>query len=365
MNMSHIAGDDLAKKSIQIILENQSEWGSYIASPFFEQYQFAWFRDGAFCALAAFRSGQVESSTRFNSWAAKTIIRHASLFSRALEALTNGEGISPSDAPPTRFNMDGSVEINHDTVWPNYQIDGYGTWLSILPLTEPLITNEILKAVTIVSDFLVKAWEAPCYDCWEEGGDKIHGSTLLAVAGGLKSAFAMTNDSAYDTASKKIILRIEKEFVVDGHFIKNAGDSRVDASLAWAALPHNTYAIDDPILLKTIEVVTKTLRTPGGGIKRYIGDTYYGGGDWIILEALIACNRAALGDHEFWIQSCNWIRSNADESGMLSEQILSNVQDPTMIKPWNDRWGPNAHPLLWSHAMYLLLLHEGDVQGWL
>lgn len=365
MNTVRFAGDALAKKSIEILLEHQSPYGSYIASPHFEQYQFAWFRDGAFCALAAFKSGEKQGAAKFNSWAAKTVIRHESLFAHALESLNKGEQISHVDAPPTRFNLDGSVETDHHTVWPNYQIDGYGSWLAIVSLTEAEPTTELLKAVRIVADFLVQAWKAPCYDCWEEGGEKIHGSTLLAVAGGLKAAFSLTKEYSYDIASKEIIREIETNFISNGHFIKNTNSSQVDASLAWAAIPHGAYEIDDPILLNTVNEIISTLRSPGGGIKRYTGDTYYGGGDWILLEALIAWNRAANGDRDFWNQSVEWIRSKADESGMLSEQILDNVQDPAMIKPWNELWGPNAHPLLWSHAMYLLLLNEGEIQGWL
>jgi len=30
-------------------------------------------------------------------------------------------------------------------------------------------------------------------------------------------------------------------------------------------------------------------------------------------------------------------------------------QQPDMVQPWIDKWGPVATPLLWSHAMYLIL----------
>jgi hypothetical protein len=39
----------------------------------------------------------------------------------------------------------------------------------------------------------------------------------------------------------------------------------------------------------------------------------------------------------------------------LPEQVLVDVQDPQMVEPWELRWGPVATPLLWSHAMYLIM----------
>jgi hypothetical protein len=29
-----------------------------------------------------------------------------------------------------------------------------------------------------------------------------------------------------------------------------------------------------------------------------------------------------------------------------------------MVEPWIERWGPSAKPLLWSHAMYLIMEME-------
>ncbi|KAF0106258.1 MAG: Glycoside hydrolase 15-related protein, partial [Chloroflexi bacterium] len=34
----------LYSKSVKLILENQSAWGSYVASPAFPTYQFCWLR---------------------------------------------------------------------------------------------------------------------------------------------------------------------------------------------------------------------------------------------------------------------------------------------------------------------------------
>jgi hypothetical protein len=39
----------------------------------------------------------------------------------------------------------------------------------------------------------------------------------------------------------------------------------------------------------------------------------------------------------------------------LPEQTTDGAQDLAMVEPWVKRWGPVATPLLWSHAMYLIM----------
>ncbi|MDQ3826303.1 MAG: glycoside hydrolase family 15, partial [Actinomycetota bacterium] len=41
--------------------------------------------------------------------------------------------------------------------------------------------------------------------------------------------------------------------------------------------------------------------------------------------------------------------------GHLPDQITEHPQAPDMVAPWVMRWGPVATPLLWSHAMHLVL----------
>lgn len=365
MKPSYLKDDRLAAVSVEQILKWQSRSGAYIACPTFSQYGYAWLRDGAFCALAMHHSGETQSARRFNSWVAATVGRYQDLFVDGMNSLQKGEKILPENSPPTRFHLDGSVENEHHEVWPNYQLDGYGTWLATLAQMETEFTESILFAVKLVADFLMVAWANPCYDCWEEGGDSIHASTLLAVAGGLKAAAEITENPVYLDEHRKITNRIEADFVLNNHFVKNYGSSRVDASLSWAAFPHRTYESTHPLVVGTLIAVERDLKNPVGGVKRYLGDTYYGGGDWVLLEGLLACNEAARGNRTSWESSLQWFNSVADSDHFLPEQILTNVQDPEMIAPWVARWGTVAHPLLWSHAMYLLMLHEGAKQKWI
>ena len=99
--------------------------------------------------------------------------------------------------------------------------------------------------------------------------------------------------------------------------------------------------------------IRRELSGPGGGIYRYRGDTYYGGGQWLLLTSSLAWHDAVSG-HGNGIDLQAWVRAQAHPNGDLPEQVTEAPQDTTMIDPWVRRWGPIATPLLWSHAMYVI-----------
>jgi len=51
----------------------------------------------------------------------------------------------------------------------------------------------------------------------------------------------------------------------------------------------------------------------------------------------------------------DWISAKANNQGWLPEQLLDEVLFPDMVNPWVRKWGKVANPLLWSHAMVLIL----------
>ncbi len=357
--------DRLARESIRVILAGQADSGAYVASPTFSQYGFAWFRDGSFCAHAMAAAGQVESAARFHRWARGTVLAHAGLFALAADAFHAQRAPEAAFCPPTRFNLNGSIEDGHDSAWPNYQLDGYGTWLSVLEAFGDWRDDDTLSAVRLVADLLAAGWQHPCYDCWEEAGDEVHASTLLAVGGGLAAAARMLSEARYESEYMKVRHVLERDFVVNGVIHKRRGDHRVDASLAWAALPHGFYPVDHPLVRNTLDRITGDLGGPGRGIRRYLGDSYFGGGDWVLLAGLIGWQAAVLGDRQRWQDLLDWVRGTADEHFQLPEQTLHAVQFPDFVATWEERWGAAANPLLWSHAMYLLMLKEGADRAWI
>ena len=98
--------------------------------------------------------------------------------------------------PPARFDLSGLVMRDG---WPNFQIDGYGTWLwSLREHLERSGTRELpaglVSAVERTARYLAEIGTEPCFDVWEEHGGSVHTSTLGCVFGGLVAASAMLAD---------------------------------------------------------------------------------------------------------------------------------------------------------------------------
>ena len=98
------------------------------------------------------------------------------------------------------------------------------------------------------------------------------------------------------------------------------------------------------------------MRGRTGGIHRYLGDTYYGGGEWLLLTSWLGWYDAVTGNETEYTAARDWVVKRATVALDLPEQATDAAQEPVMIEPWVQRWGPVATPLLWSHAMYLLML---------
>ena len=133
------------------------------------------------------------------------------------------------------------------------------------------------------------------------------------------------------------------------------GSDAVDGSLLACLTSYGTVPLNDPIAERTVEAVrTYLLRE---GVYRYVGDTFYGGGEWIILTAWLGWYEALTGDTASAHRRLTWIASHA-EDGLLPEQVVGHAQQPQYIATWEKTWGPVAKPLLWSHGMFLTLAME-------
>ena len=107
--------------------------------------------------------------------------------------------------------------------------------------------------------------------------------------------------------------------------------------------------------------VREELRAPGAGVRRYLGDSFYGGSQWILLAASLGRVALAEGSLDEARALLAWIEGTATDDGFLPEQVARDVYSPHMLAYWRQRWGATATPLLWSHAMHLVLsseLHE-------
>ncbi|MBI2846017.1 MAG: glycoside hydrolase [Chloroflexi bacterium] len=348
---------NLFQSSVEIILANQAYSGAYLASPSFPNYRYAWFRDGSYVAYAMDLVGYPESAAKFHTWAAGTVAQYADKAHRCIELAQHGQRPRAEDCLHSRFTAAGKEA---DAEWPNHQLDGFGTWL--WSLAEHLQINrksamaeDWYIGARLVADYLATLWPCPCYDCWEENGDAVHIYTLAAISGGLRAISPALGDETLKSIAQEI-----KEFLLsngaeEGHAVKYVGSKDVDSSLLGLSTPYRLLPYQDPMMTETVHQIEKELLTDTGGLRRYTGDSYYGGGEWIPVTAWLGWYYAELGDEERAMELLNWVTEQADEEGRLPEQVPNSLVAPEMYQPWVDRWGPIAQPLLWSHAKYLIL----------
>jgi GH15 family glucan-1,4-alpha-glucosidase len=360
--MTNPIHDRLIARSIEIIRDGQAATGAYLAAPTFPTYQYSWFRDGAFIADAMSRVGEVESAEAFFGWADRILTdRRDRIDDMVRRGERDVEDVALTEHLHTRYTVEGEES---GTDWQDFQLDGYGTWLWALDAhsrRHGRSRDRFIEGARLTVRYLCVFWARPCYDWWEENGDHRHPSSLAAVRAGLLAAAGWPElepelrERASDAAAA-IFELVSHEGVVDGHLTKLLGSEDVDGSLVSCVTPFGLYPPGHPVAVATIERVERDLAS--GGVHRFLADTYYGGGQWVILAAFLGWHHAVTGQRERALELADWIAEQADAALNLPEQVAADALHPDRIAEWVDRWGESASPLLWSHAMYLTLVTE-------
>jgi len=350
----------LAERSIRLITELQTPEGAYPASPTFSAYVgYSWLRDGAFIADGASAAGQVASASRFFDWCAAVTVRRAEKIRWIVEESRAGRPPGPEHMLPARFTFAGDDGADE---WWDFQLDGYGTWLWALVEhleRHGLDGSRYREAAQLTAEYLLVSWERPCYDWWEEHSQHVHVSTLACIAAGLE---AVARAGLVDDATVRAIgdetarLRrlVAERGTKDGHLIKWLGSTAVDGSLAAAIAPLGFTDAASDVARRTIDVLEAHLFVDGG-VHRYLGDTFFGGGQWPLLTCFLGLAHLAAGDRERAEELLQYAAATATPELDLPEQVPGHLIAPGMRQEWIDRWGPVATPLLWSHAMFLRL----------
>lgn len=355
-------------QSISVIKAGQAENGAYIACPNFPTYHYCWFRDGTFIAYAMDMWQEYASAERFYNWTAETILARREAVGRCVEAASKGLQPDPADLLHTRYKLNGEPGSED---WPNFQLDGFGTLLWGYQRHAQLSAQKALPAswagaAELLVRYLAALWNRPNYDCWEEFPDQIAVSTLAALYAGLHATSTAPVNAATAELAAQTAAQI-KQFVLargvcDGHLIKQIdGQDAVDASLLWACAPFGADGLlhpTEPLMQATAARIEADLVGATGGVHRYRADTYYGGGEWMLLTAVLGSYRLASGNAEGARQALHYLEQHFDAHGYLPEQISDATLRPDYIAQWVERWGPIASPLLWSHATYLVLNKE-------
>jgi isomaltose glucohydrolase len=348
--------DQLVSRSIEVLKAGQAPSGAFVASPAFAVYRYAWLRDGAFCAHALDVVGERAAAARWHDWVISSIEAHRSLVEAATGRVVNGETPPATAMPPARYTLDGSLEPDGDEPWPNFQVDGYGMWLWAYEehLRGKPVTADVAPTVELVARYVQATWKLECFSCWEELDGGVHASTLAAVLRGLEAAGRVLGDERWLLDADRIRAFLLDHLVEGGRFRRGPNDERLDGSLLWLGVPFGVLPLDDPRIVATVEAIRDELTGPDGGVYRYRGDTYYGGGEWLLLTSSLAWHDRLTGNAAGGERAQSWVRAQALPTGDLPEQVTNFAQEPAMVDPWLRRWGVVATPLLWSHAMYLI-----------
>lgn len=196
----------------------------------------------------------------------------------------------------------------------------------------------------------------------------VHVSTLGSIAAGLRAAIALgvldvDREASAVEAESQVLEVLRTEGVADGHLAKWIGSDAVDASLASVVGLLGVLPGDSDLGRSTIEAIERDL-TVEGGVYRYLGDTFYGGGRWPLLSCMLGVAHLRAGHVDRARELLDWAASTAGPDGSLPEQVGGHLLAPERVDEWVERWGPVAQPLLWSHAMLIRLavdLGEAEV----
>lgn len=341
------------------MLRNQAPSGAFVASPDFTQYHYCWLRDSSFIAHALDRAGESTAARRFHEWCTRAVESVLPMMELAIERHRDGKTVDPTAMPPARFDLEGR-RVTDD--WPNFQVDGYGSWL--WSLGEHLTSSQEGLPPSwrpIVEHTAGYLWEyafEPCFDVWEMHGDEIHTSTVAAVYAGLSAAARMLGDPSVEGRARSVREALLERARSVGWFEKSSAQHTVDASTLWVMAPFAAVDSAEPAFVATLERVEAEL-SDGGGVRRFPADTYFGGGMWPVLSCSLGLCHLRRGDREAAERYLSWTRERI-EGGRLGEQFGGDRRDPTHYAEWLERWGTPAADLTWSHAMFVLLSVELD-----
>ncbi len=267
---------------------------------------------------------------------------------RVLAMLEEGRQPADSDYLPARYNLDGT---RHEDDWWNFQVDGYGTWLWAL--------ERHLARVSTGRPHGVRRGHRdrrPLPGRHRDrhlpglvGGEprpdpRDHARRRGRGDFGRRCGWARCRTHwprrRWRSAERCVSL-IRTEGVHDGHLVKWLGGTDVDASLLAVAALYDVLPLDDPLVTATVAAIEADL--VDGGVHRYAADTFYGGGQWPVLAALLARHHTRVGNPDRAEELLDWVVSTADSDLLLPEQV-SPLLAPDVLDEWLERWGSVGPP---------------------
>lgn len=342
-----------------------------------DTYTYMWPRDGAIVTVALIQAGYPDITRRFFTFCSHLVTNGGFLLHKYNPDGSVGSSWHPWATVDGRPQLPIQEDETALVVWALWQyFETYHDVEFIKPLYKPVVKT--------IGDFLARYREphtrlpAASYDLWEERRG-IPAFTIAAVWSGLNAAARFTEAfgepelaERYAAAASEIKAATEKHLYDESrrcfHRMVNVSregeitaDTTLDISIAGLWL-FGMFAHDDPRMISTMEQIIDrlTVRTPIGGVARYVDDYYFqvskdvanvAGNPWILCTLTVAHWHAqhatSLAELEKAIDVLRWAAARALPSGVLAEQV-----DPYTGAPLS------VSPLTWSHAAYVFAVHR-------
>lgn len=362
--------------------------GGFIAGPECDEdylysggYSYCWGRDAAFTATAYSLAGYHSRVKKFFQWI---------------------KGIQEEDGSwDQRYYMDGHLA----PAW-GLQIDETGSILWGMQqhyqvTQDEEFLDEIWPAVEKAADFLTRFIDPntklpmPSKDIWEKR-DGEHFYSTSAVYGGLMGAALFAdkkNETEKATFYRKVALEMKATVLDQGFneerkafyrglyltldepaYLNNKAqgkevaiskdskgypiyqlvkDDVVDICLLGLHVPFGMIEANHPKMKQTAATLEELCTSKiVGGIERFPGDIYITGDPWILTTLWLAIYYTRIDKHTDARRLLNWVVNHATELDLLPEQIDKITGKPAWVLP-----------LTWSHAMFILTVHEMRNKG--
>ena len=128
----------------------------------------------------------------------------------------------------------------------------------------------------------------------------------------------------------------------DGRYLRTLGDSTVDVSLLGLAWPFAAVDARSDRMRATVAALEEELGCPAGSLRRYTGDTYAGGNQWVLAGLWLGLWHRQAGDEAGLQRALTYALKAQTNLGLLPEQVTDEGEPAWVV------------PLAWSHAMLLL-----------
>ncbi len=336
-------------RALITLMQHHVNNGAFIAAPTLTSpaYRFVWPRDGSKTSIDLLDAGYPAEAAQFFEFLEKQLLADGSF---AVNYQPDGSG------PMWNFGREGN-ENDQPGMLP------WGVHHVYLSTKDKGWLRARFPGVVRAADFLVtvapRGQVGPSRDLWElETGASWTYANGSAIAG-LEAAAAIATELGEGAAAAKYLAKAKEmrtvlmtKFVTkDGYFargMKKSGNLDPRLEIGNLALGNGGFAIlpdATPALAKIGDLVGPRLGTPGGAVRRYEGDNYYGGQPWPVASNWLSVHKFARGD----VAGARALFDVITEQAYATDALMLGEQFEEPTKRWL-----SAFPLAWSEAAYVV-----------